>query len=313
MMIPKMKRMSEVRARGDWAYLAALLLAGCILVALPADSDPPGPISDEVIAGVNAHATHINSGRFLLRTETVLEQKGVLWEVLVEEVAFDGVRFRRDSSLELPAVADDYPEKQQRHLALFDGEKVITAVSPDLSPIVQAYPSRLEELPQWLTLPRGLIRPAIGAAAIHDEPLGDKLRASYAAHVAGEEDVGPDTCLRLVSQPISEGSNEVIYSWWVAPARDYAVVQYGRDVLFPASHDVALNRVVHTVEEWDRAADGFWLPRVTVRRAYVQRQAEEQPRLLQSETTAILSSVINTVIPDEVFSLPGQDEDDPAA
>lgn len=296
------KTIGPMSVRSSVVAVVCLFLLAAFLVQAKGDSQAPAADVSDVIARVNAHSTHIQSGKFLVRTESVLvgdEHENI---VRLEEFALDGVRSRMERTTQRPNYPAEDPDRLDSMLILFDGERVIQGVPPDFPTVRTTVPQSPDELQRVLSLPSGLLKTVLRSAVTHVSPLGDTMISAYSADLTCEEHVAGLRCLRFVGQPIQSSNWQIVHSWWIAPERDFAVVQYAEDITWSPTSRVVSRRNVSTVEQWMQSADGFWLPEVTVQRVYLQDR-DAEPELARVDTSTILSAAVNISIPDEVFDL----------
>lgn len=290
--------------------VASRMLAMLVLLLLPLAIAGPsvgsGEATDGVLAAINAYATHIQSGRFLVHTETVPvgPNSASPTENVDEELVLDGVRSRLQRTVTRPNEPTDSPRRLQTGLFVFDGEKILHDDSGDREVGQGArtiVPESLSQLPTLLSLPAGLLQPAVERAVCQTPPLGDALRDVYKAQQVGEETVSGLSCLRFVGAVEKDGRVELVRSWWVAPEKGYAVVQRSQEITWTPPGRVSFKKTVDTVEKWMQAADGFWLPEVTVTRWYLQPTGAAAPELQRIDTATLLSSAVNIPVSDEAF------------
>ena len=297
------KTIGPVSVRSSVVAVVCLFLLAAFLVLAKGDSEAPAADVSDVIARINAHSTHIRSGKFLVRTECVLvgdEHENI---VRLEKFALDGVRSRMERTTQRPNYPAENPDRLQSMRTLFDGERVIQgAPTPDFPTVRTTVPQSPAELQRLLSLPSGLLKTVLQAAVTHVSPLGDTMLSDYSADLTCEEHVAGLHCLRFVGQPIQSSNWQMVPSWWIAPERDFAVVQHAEDITWSPPSQVVSRRNVSTVEQWMQSADGFWLPEVTVKRVYLQDR-DAEPELARVDTSTILSAAVNISIPDEVFDL----------
>jgi len=267
--------------------------------------------ADDVIASINAHARYVESGRFLVRTETAFfgQEAASSPETTEEELTFDGVRSRLERAIQRPTEPVGSPRRLETLRFLFDGEKVIKDEPSQeflgLGHEVTAV-TDLAQLPRLLSLPQGLLDAVVRAQVIHDALLGDALRGVYKAKQEGEEEVAGVHCLRFVGPTMDHGSWQSTYTWWIAPQKGYALAQYADEGTWTPPGTATYRKDVETVEQWMQTEDGFWLPEVTVKRTYIQNTGAAEPELRRVDTTTILSSAVNIPISDEVFKVSGK-------
>ena len=258
-------------------------------------------VADDVMATVNSHSTHVQSGKFLIRTETkpVGERSKVTAQVAQQEYTFDGIRVRSERTFFGVDESSGELSIDQTALTLCDGERVVIDSSAALGGPVVRTVLNLDVLPTLLPLPSGLLNSVVRSTVWHAPPLGDKLRDVEKAQPAGQEEVAGLQCVRFASQVEFDDTHQT-RAWWFAPEKDYALVQYSEETTWVPSGHYKL--VVSTVEKWTQASDGFWLPEVTVRRWYIRESGSPEAELRRVDTSTLQVAAINIPISDEVFN-----------
>jgi hypothetical protein len=263
----------------------------------------PSAAPDDVIAGINAHATAVARGQFLLRTEVVPggDTASAPQTVVQEELSFDGVRFRMERTVEHPDEPADSPMKLYTLYWLFDGEKaILDGTAPELLAEV-SIPQTLDDLSRHISPPHGLLEFTLMPGAAQAPPLGDAFEA-VGVQQDGEEAVGGIACLRFASPTTAAPAGSETNTWWIAPSKGYAVAQHAyKQVVDRPGEEKFTRTVVDSCEHWVEV-QGIWLPQVTVRRWYLQKASEAEAVLHSTATTSILSASVNAPVSDEVFS-----------
>lgn len=289
--------------RALWVVWVGVFGVGCGAAIADGLSATNSDTSDTatVLARANDWSTRVRSGTLHFRTEANF--LGNSRDNFIEEADlwFENLRSRLEQRIERLDASDEAP-KSEEHWRIFDGEKVTDVSPPHFSRAIVTTPRDLSELPRYSGIGHAasIFVDLIGPAFNHGLPLGEKI-ASWGGQLSGEEEVAGLKCLHLEtpSQKVPKDAN-IIRHWWLAPSKGYALAQQSEEITWPPPQRTAFRRNVDTVEQWMQTGDSLWVPKVVVRRVYIQlRDAEEALRRV--DRIELVSAAFNTSMPDELF------------
>jgi len=277
--------------------------SGVLTLACPVfagSSGPSVPDTSAVVGRANEYGRAVRTGELIVRTEaTFLEEPD---ENFTDErkIWFDGLRSRVEVRVRRPK-AKEQDRRTEEYWTLFDGERAIRATPPDFERVSVTVPNDLSELPRYVAAAGRVIGDVIGPALSHSLPLGDTI-AAWGGELVGEEQIQGLWCVRLTSRAFERPKYRTVRSWWLAPDKGYALVQYS-EVTTWFSGKTSAKHTVSLVDEWLHTNDGVWMPKAVSVRVYIKHRGGDLASLRRIDRIELLSAAINGPVSDEVFAV----------